>query len=102
MNFNLFMLTACNCHEYGSRDNLCDAQTGQCLCIYNVGSRDCSQCEAGYWGFPQCRACDCNGNAETCDDLTGRCIACLNNTAGDHCERYEENILNLSSVEQVI
>lgn len=66
------------------------------------GSRDCSQCEAGYWGFPQCRACDCNGNAETCDDLTGRCIACLNNTAGDHCERLEENILNLSSVEQVI
>uniref|UniRef100_K1PLA0 Laminin subunit beta-1 n=1 Tax=Magallana gigas TaxID=29159 RepID=K1PLA0_MAGGI len=80
------MLTACNSHEHGSRDNLCDAQTGQCLCIYNVGSRDCSQCEAGSWGFLQCRACDCNRNAETCDDLTGRCITCRNNTTGDHCE----------------
>ncbi|KAJ8301303.1 hypothetical protein KUTeg_020290 [Tegillarca granosa] len=76
----------CNCHEFGSRDNFCDPRSGQCLCINNVAGRACDRCESGNWGFPQCRPCECNGNADVCEDLTGRCIGCRDFTGGDHCE----------------
>ncbi|XP_052278966.1 laminin subunit beta-1-like [Dreissena polymorpha] len=77
----------CNCHAIGARDNFCDIETGQCLCIPNVHRRICEQCQPGFYGFPYCRACDCNGNAETCDDLTGACHNCTDYTAGERCER---------------
>ncbi|KAH9510041.1 Laminin subunit beta-1 [Bulinus truncatus] len=78
---------ACNCHETGSQNNFCNEQTGQCTCIQNVAGRACDQCRVGYWGFPQCRPCQCNGNADTCDPLTGACINCRDFTVGDYCER---------------
>lgn len=39
-----------------------------------------------------CRKCNCNDNIDltdgnNCDPLTGRCMKCLYNTEGDHCER---------------
>ncbi|XP_063445068.1 laminin subunit beta-1-like [Mytilus trossulus] len=77
----------CNCHEYGAVDKFCDARTGQCNCISYVGNKICDQCQAGYWGFPRCRPCQCNGNADTCDDLTGRCDNCNDFTAGDQCDK---------------
>lgn len=80
----------CNCHEIGARDNFCNEQTGQCTCIQNVGGRICDQCRVGFWGFPQCRLCQCNGNADTCDPLSGVCIACRDYTFGDYCERCQD------------
>lgn len=77
----------CNCHAIGSRDNFCDIETGQCLCIPNVYQRICGECNPGYYGFPYCKECECNGNADICENLTGRCIDCRNNTTGDNCER---------------
>ncbi|KAL4226155.1 Laminin subunit beta-1 [Mactra antiquata] len=79
--------TPCNCHTIGSRDNFCDIETGQCLCIPNIDQRVCDKCKPGFYGFPHCRSCECNGNAETCDDLTGECFDCTNFTTGDNCER---------------
>lgn len=40
----------------------------------------------------KCRPCECNENIDTedpfaCDDITGRCLNCLNSTYGDACER---------------
>jgi len=80
----------CSCHEFGSNDNFCDASTGQCTCISNVGGRTCDMCRVGFWGFPQCRPCQCNGNADTCDALTGACEECKDYTSGDFCERCED------------
>ncbi|XP_055883837.1 laminin subunit beta-1-like [Biomphalaria glabrata] len=77
---------ACNCHESGSQGSFC-SEFGQCTCHQNVGGRACDQCKKGYWGFPQCRPCQCNGNAETCDPLTGACINCQDFTTGDYCDR---------------
>ncbi|XP_063408857.1 laminin subunit beta-1-like [Mytilus trossulus] len=78
----------CICHEYGAVDKFCDARTGQCNCISYVGNKICDQCQVGYWGFPCCRPCQCiDRNADTCDDLTGRCDNCNDFTAGDQCDK---------------
>ncbi|XP_069164876.1 laminin subunit alpha isoform X2 [Procambarus clarkii] len=68
----------------------CDCQEGY------IGDR-CERCAAGYYGQPEilgdrCETCECNENIDTrdpyaCDDITGRCLVCLNNTYGNSCER---------------
>ena len=57
----------------------------------------CEVCDDGYYGNPlvpggRCQPCFCNNNTNpsnigNCDRLTGRCLACLFNTAGFSCER---------------
>jgi len=58
---------------------------------------DGCSCEIGYWGNPLevgggCVKCECNENIDlddplSCDQSTGECVRCVNNAAGDHCER---------------
>ncbi|XP_006882698.1 PREDICTED: laminin subunit beta-4 [Elephantulus edwardii] len=78
---------SCHCHPQGSKDTLCDQVTGQCLCHKEVGGRRCDQCLAGYFGFPNCHPCSCNGFAELCDPVTGSCFNCGGFTTGQYCER---------------
>ena len=33
-----------------------------------------NECQPGYWNFPICQPCQCNGHASTCDNETGTCI----------------------------
>ncbi|XP_071489014.1 laminin subunit alpha-2-like, partial [Diadema antillarum] len=61
------------------------------------GSR-CERCVDGYFGYPMitggsCRPCNinCHGNLDitspgSCDTITGACLVCGFNTAGEHCE----------------
>ncbi|XP_073931172.1 laminin subunit alpha-5 isoform X2 [Castor canadensis] len=62
----------CGCHEVGATSSTCEPFGGQCPCRAHVIGRDCSRCATGYWGFPNCRPCDCG--ARLCDELTGQCI----------------------------
>ncbi|XP_030319124.1 laminin subunit alpha-5 isoform X1 [Calypte anna] len=62
----------CQCHEAGARGSQCEPFGGQCPCKPNVIGRDCSRCATGYWGFPNCRPCDCG--TRLCDEVTGQCI----------------------------
>ena len=48
-------VSECGCNTDGSIDNLCDKYTGQCSCHDNVIGVKCSECEPGYYGFPNCR-----------------------------------------------
>uniref|UniRef100_F7GGL1 Laminin subunit alpha-5 n=1 Tax=Monodelphis domestica TaxID=13616 RepID=F7GGL1_MONDO len=62
----------CYCHEVGATSPTCEPFGGQCSCRAHVIGRDCSRCATGYWGFPNCRPCDCG--TRLCDEVTGQCI----------------------------
>ena len=80
--------------------------TGEPMCIdCPQGHRGlrCETCAEGFFGDPlgvynlngtpsMCSDCLCNGNIDraipgSCDNVTGICLVCTNNTAGDRCER---------------
>ncbi|XP_078659257.1 laminin subunit alpha-2-like [Branchiostoma floridae x Branchiostoma belcheri] len=60
----------------------------------------CEKCADGYFGNPLevgnlCKQCTCNGNIDpavegNCNTVTGECLKCVGNTAGDECERCED------------
>uniref|UniRef100_A0A9J8BJ37 Laminin subunit alpha-5 n=1 Tax=Cyprinus carpio carpio TaxID=630221 RepID=A0A9J8BJ37_CYPCA len=62
----------CGCHEVGAESDTCETFGGQCKCRPNVIGRDCSQCATGYYGFPNCRPCNCG--SRLCEPVTGECI----------------------------
>lgn len=65
---------ACDCNPDGSvNSGICQYFGGQCECKENVIGRQCNHCKTGYFGFPNCKKCDCpTGN---CDDMTGECVS---------------------------
>lgn len=81
---------ACDCDQVGALDRDCDQITGQCSCRPNTYGRECDQCQPGFWNFNDCRQCQCNGHATTCDTHTGECHACGDYTAGAQCDRCVE------------
>ena len=56
----------------------------------------------------KCNLCECNDNIDSsdpygCDDITGKCLRCQNNTYGDSCERcapwYYGDAINFKNCE---
>lgn len=52
-----------------------------------------------------CRKCQCNDNVDltdtgNCDPLTGKCLKCLYNTEGDHCDRCKANFTGDATKQQ--
>lgn len=88
---------ACGCSLEGSLTRLCDKFTGRCQCRPSAFGQQCDRCQAGHWGFPNCRACQCNGHADECDQRTGVCINCRDNTGGDMCDRWEHLLCSHAS-----
>ncbi|CAB1313509.1 unnamed protein product, partial [Coregonus sp. 'balchen'] len=80
----------CECDPRGAVAELCDQVRGQCPCRMEVGGRRCDRCLPGYYSFPLCRPCDCNGLAELCDQDTGACLDCREHSTGYRCERCVE------------
>uniref|UniRef100_A0A0P4VVW3 Laminin subunit alpha n=1 Tax=Scylla olivacea TaxID=85551 RepID=A0A0P4VVW3_SCYOL len=80
-----------------SCDFLDDGQSIRCDCKEGYVGERCEHCAAGYYGQPEilgqrCQPCRCNENINpndpnACDYITGHCLACLNNTYGNACER---------------
>uniref|UniRef100_A0A915BQN1 Laminin subunit alpha-2 n=1 Tax=Parascaris univalens TaxID=6257 RepID=A0A915BQN1_PARUN len=70
-------------------------------CETGYDGNKCEMCADGFYGDPlakggSCKACECNDNIDSmaignCDRSTGRCLKCIYNTAGDHCEQCKEN-----------
>lgn len=67
-----------------------------CECLEGYGGSRCDVCDDNYYGNPEvpggsCRPCNCNGQIDVlspgnCDPHTGKCLKCLYETTGDHCE----------------
>ncbi|XP_048488928.1 laminin subunit alpha [Plutella xylostella] len=81
----------CFCDVEGSLDLECDSFGGQCRCRPNVIGRTCSACKTGYYGFPDCKPCNCPSTA-ICDD-DGLCI-CPKNVEGENCDRCKPYTFN--------
>uniref|UniRef100_UPI003AB10162 laminin subunit beta-1b isoform X1 n=1 Tax=Centroberyx gerrardi TaxID=166262 RepID=UPI003AB10162 len=77
----------CECDPRGSLHAFCHEATGQCECVPGASGRQCAHCAPGFWGFPQCRPCQCNGHSDYCHPHTGECQSCRDFTAGHNCER---------------
>lgn len=75
----------CDCNIDGSLDYKCQNFGGQCHCKPNVIGRDCSRCKTGFYGWPDCKKCDCPSTA-ICHWKTGDCI-CPKGVTGKDCDK---------------
>jgi laminin, alpha 3/5 len=85
--------TACECHPNGTKASLlleCAPLGGQCSCKPNIIGRQCTECKTGYWGFPECKKCEC-GECQACDQTSGACST-LPNTTNCECTRGHWNL----------
>ncbi|KER20855.1 hypothetical protein T265_10681 [Opisthorchis viverrini] len=99
----------CNCSEVGSvsgADTTCDLVSGKCSCKRGYTGRACDQCDAGYYGYPNCRPCECdpagslrpNGTESTitlCNPTDGSCF-CKANVQGDRCDECKPGTFGLN------
>ncbi|NXK10373.1 LAMC3 protein, partial [Herpetotheres cachinnans] len=79
--------------------------SGEVVCTHcppGQRGKRCELCDDGFFGDPlgqrgpvhPCVPCQCHGNVDlnavgNCDHVSGRCLRCLYNTTGDHCERCQ-------------
>ncbi|XP_028307698.1 laminin subunit alpha-5 isoform X2 [Gouania willdenowi] len=89
----------CNCSRPGveTPDISCDTLSGQCRCKDNVVGRQCDRCAPGFYGYPNCRPCDCNEagtEEEVCDSFTGQCL-CKENVQGSRCDQCRVGTFHL-------
>ena len=90
---SVFSLTAdynsgalpCSCDYHGSTSFECEPFGGQCQCKPHIIGRQCEACKTGYYGFPDCKPCDCPSTA-LCHKDTGECI-CPERVTGEKCDK---------------
>ena len=66
----------------------------ECFCLPGHDGPLCDSCLPGFFGSPpewRCTSCDCNENIDfdtpgSCDQQTGVCLMCINNSTGPECE----------------
>lgn len=77
----------CNGHSACNDGSTCGT------CAGHVYGTNCEKCKSGFWGNPvnggECKACECNNQASTCNSETGKCYCSTKGLAGDHCEKCD-------------
>ena len=49
-----FNCLVCNCDAEGTARDICDPNTGVCICMKNFAGPRCEICSDGYFRFPAC------------------------------------------------
>ncbi|KAJ7988957.1 hypothetical protein DPEC_G00314570 [Dallia pectoralis] len=90
----------CACDRTGTVDEtVCDAATGQCVCVPTHHGRDCDQCRPGYFFLESrpderlCVECDCHPMGSSwplCDGHTGQCVCVDPSVTGRTCDQCQE------------
>lgn len=78
----------CHCNARGTTSFECEKFGGQCPCKPNIIGRRCDICKTGFYGYPNCRPCNCPSTA-ICEPERGECICPLRVT-GERCDRCED------------
>ncbi|XP_066250557.1 laminin subunit alpha isoform X1 [Euwallacea similis] len=78
----------CFCDYAGSESFECEKFGGQCKCKSHIIGRQCTDCKTGYYGFPECKPCNCPRTAAYCEPQTGQCI-CPTHVTGEKCDQCE-------------
>jgi len=45
----------CDCSDRGTTSQVCNEETGECLCDDSFTGPRCDRCATGFYRFPQCR-----------------------------------------------
>lgn len=77
----------CQCDYAGSLSFECEKFGGQCKCKDHIIGRRCEACKTGYYGFPNCKPCNCPSTAY-CEPSSGQCI-CPTHVTGEKCDQCE-------------
>ncbi|TGZ57822.1 hypothetical protein CRM22_009869 [Opisthorchis felineus] len=80
----------CACNPQGSVSLQCDPETTLCRCHEGIVGKHCDTCKPGTWNFPRCQPCFCNEMSNMCNQTTGHCENCRENTGGMYCEKCKE------------
>lgn len=91
-------LSDCNCDIHGTVPDICDKDTGRCLCKDGYTGTLCANCIAGFYNTfssPDCLPCNCSiiGSSSTACDALGKC-SCLPNFAGRQCTQCSPGYFN--------
>ena len=96
--FLFAMFAACQCNMHSTECGM----AGCVNCQHFTTGTQCQNCIAGYYGDAtrgtptDCQQCQCNTWATTCvvnvaDPQGHQCTSCTGFTAGNHCERCQQN-----------
>lgn len=83
----------------GTNGYHCESTNGKCPCKQNFGGDYCKTCAVGYYGLPECNACECNAVGsvnDVCDFNSGQCL-CNSNFDGKQCDRCKNGYFNYPS-----
>ncbi|XP_012937027.2 attractin [Aplysia californica] len=86
--FNSCPKCQCNGHSICKNDSdICEN------CTFPMYGPHCEYCEDGFYGNPEsngtCKPCFCNGQADSCDPVTGNCYCRTRGVTGKTCEKCD-------------
>ncbi|XP_041363873.1 laminin subunit alpha-2-like [Gigantopelta aegis] len=98
----------CPCHDPRVVNKTCTKDNNNIIkcsfCQPGYIGHMCDQCDTFYYGNAQitggtCTRCDCHGNSDACDKISGICQNCQNNTVGSNCERCMDSFYGNASLQ---